>query len=96
MAKLTSKARKALPKSDFAVAGRKYPVNDPSHARDALSRVSANGSPAEKAEVRAKVHRKFPGIGKGSADKHMSHSEFESMDHGSKHDHMIGRSKGRC
>jgi hypothetical protein len=61
-----------------------------------LARVSQHGSPAEKSEVRAKVHRKFPGIGKGSADKHMSHSDFEGMDHGGKHDHMIGRGKGTC
>ncbi len=31
-------------------------------ARDALSRVSANGSPAEKAEVRRKVESKYPTI----------------------------------
>jgi hypothetical protein len=64
MAKLTSKGRKALPSKDFAVAGRKYPINDPSHARNALSRVSQFGSPAEKSAVRAKVKRKYPSIGK--------------------------------
>jgi hypothetical protein len=30
-----------------------------------LARVSQYGTSAQKAEVRAKVHRKFPGIGKG-------------------------------
>lgn len=35
---------------------------DESHARDALSRVSANGSPAEKAAVRRRVHAKYPDI----------------------------------
>ena len=44
--------------------GRRYPVNDASHARNALSRVSANGTPAEKAAVRGKVARKFPSIGR--------------------------------
>lgn len=64
MAKLTAKARKALPAKDFAEPGkRKYPDENKSHARDALSRVSANGTPKEKAEVRAKVHSKFPSIG---------------------------------
>jgi hypothetical protein len=64
MAKLTTKKRKGLPTKDFAVPGRKYPINDPAHARNALSRVSQFGSPAEKAAVRSKVKRKYPGIGK--------------------------------
>ena len=64
MAKLTAKTRNAIPGKDFALAGRRYPIEDKSHARNALARVSGNGSPAEKAAVRAKVHRKFPDIGK--------------------------------
>lgn len=64
MARLTTKARKALPTSTFALPGRRYPINDPSHARNALSRVSQYGSPGEKAKVRAAVHRKYPSIGK--------------------------------
>jgi hypothetical protein len=66
MAKLTAKTRKAIPTGDFAVAGRKYPIENASHARNALSRVSANGSSAEKAEVREKVHAKYPDMGKAS------------------------------
>lgn len=64
MAKLDTKERKALPTKDFAGPGRSYPINDPNHARNALSRVSQNGSPAEKSEVRSKVHAKYPDIGK--------------------------------
>lgn len=64
MAKLSTAARKKLPAKDFAGPGRSYPVNDASHARNALSRVSQFGSSAEKAKVRAKVHAKFPNIGK--------------------------------
>ena len=65
MAKLTSKARKALPKSSFAEPGaRKYPINDPAHARNALARVSQHGTASEKKTVRAKVHKKYPSIGK--------------------------------
>ena len=45
---LTAKSRDALPKKDFAVPGRKYPINDKSHARNALSRVSQSGSSKEK------------------------------------------------
>ena len=65
MAKLTAKKRAALPKTDFAVPGKRaYPVPDASHARNALARVSQFGSPAEKAAVKSKVAKKFPGIGK--------------------------------
>ena len=75
MAKLSYGARKALPTSSFAEPGeRKYPISDPSHARNALSRVSRFGSPSEKAKVRAKVHSRYPTIGKmkAHADKHRS------------------------
>lgn len=63
MAKLTARARKALPGGDFAGPDRSYPDQNKSHARNALSRV-ANRSPALKARVRAAVHRKYPDIGK--------------------------------
>lgn len=62
MVNLTTKARKALPAKDFAVPGRKYPVENASHARNALARVSQHGTPTQKAEVKAKVSAKFPGI----------------------------------
>lgn len=62
MSKLTSKKRKGLATSDFALSGRRYPIMDANHARNALARVSANGSPTEKAKVRAAVKRKYPGI----------------------------------
>ena len=44
MAKLTTKERNALPNSDFAGPGRSYPVQDASHARNALSRAAQNAS----------------------------------------------------
>lgn len=63
--KLSSgKARNALPKSSFAVPGKRaYPVPDAAHARNALSRVAQNGSPAEQAEVKRAVASRFPSIG---------------------------------
>lgn len=70
---LTAASRQALPKSDFALPGKgegpkgagagSYPIPDANHARNALARVAQHGSSAEKAKVRAAVHRKFPGIG---------------------------------
>ncbi len=62
MSKLTSKGRKAIPTKSFAGPDRSYPIEDASHARNALAR--ASGKPVE-ARVRAAVHRKYPGIGKG-------------------------------
>lgn len=70
MAKLTSKKRNSLPGKDFAEPGkRKYPINDRSHARNALARVSQHGTPEEKAEVRRKVHARFPTIGKKAGSR---------------------------
>lgn len=63
MAKLNDAQRNKLPASEFAEPGkRKYPIMDKNHARAALSRVSANGTPAEKATIRRKVANKYPGI----------------------------------
>ena len=63
MAPLTTKSRGNLPTKSFAGPDRSYPINDPAHARNALSRVSQFGSPDLKAQVRAKVHAKYPSIG---------------------------------
>lgn len=59
---LTTRGRNALPGAVFALPGRRYPINDPNHARNALARVSQFGTPAEKSAVRAAVARRFPGI----------------------------------
>lgn len=66
MAKLTAAGRNKISGKNFALPGRRYPIEDASHARNALARVSQHGSPAEKAEVRAKVHRKYPSIGRAN------------------------------
>ncbi len=65
MAKLTTAARKKLPKKAFAEPGKRaYPIQDKAHARNALARVSQHGTAAEKKKVRAAVHKKYPSIGK--------------------------------
>ena len=61
---LSTKQRNALPESSFALPGRRYPIPDISHARNALARVSQHGTPAEKAKVRAVVARRYPSVGK--------------------------------
>ncbi len=62
MARLTSKERSNLPAKDFAGPDRSYPIQDMSHARNALARVSQYGYPELKKQVREKVKRKYPGI----------------------------------
>lgn len=62
MSKLTTKQRKALPNSDFAGPDRSYPVENESHARNALARASQHASPELKAKIRAKVKRRYPNI----------------------------------
>lgn len=59
---LTSAQRNRLADASFALPDRRYPINDQAHARNALARVSQYGSPEEKATVRQKVRRKYPGI----------------------------------
>ena len=62
MAKLTAAKRKVIPSKDFAGPDRSYPINDASHARNALARVSQHGTPALKSRVKSAVKRKYPGI----------------------------------
>jgi hypothetical protein len=63
--KLTAKKRKRMKSTTFALPGRRaYPIDTIGRARNALSRVSAHGTAAEKKRVRAAVHRKYPSIGK--------------------------------
>ena len=70
MAKLTYKKRKSLKSSSFVYPStRKYPIHDIAHARNALARVSAYGTPAEKRKVRAAVYKKYPSLRKKGAKK---------------------------
>ncbi len=63
MAELTSKGRDMMKKSTFAVpAKRSYPIPDLAHARNALARVRAFGSPAEVKMVEKAVAKKFPAL----------------------------------
>jgi hypothetical protein len=66
VAKLNAAARKKISGKNFAGPDRSYPIEDASHARNALAR--ASGKPIE-AKVRAKVHAKYPNIGKSRGPK---------------------------
>jgi hypothetical protein len=81
MAKLTSAGRKRLAPSTFAIPSkREYPIPDLAHARDADSRVAANGSPAEVAAVHHAVAAKFPELAARSEAIHKAarHSSSKS------------------
>lgn len=81
---LSAKQRESMPASDFALPGKgrgpkgagagSYPIPDESHARSALSRVAQHGSSVEKAQVRKKVHSKYPDIG-GRAERMYTRSK---------------------
>ncbi len=72
MAKLTTKQRNKLPKSDFGLPGREaYPMPDKSHARNALARASqmekkGKLSSSSKSKIDAKAHRILDGGHRGS------------------------------
>ena len=62
---ITTKGRKNIKESNFALSGRRYPIHDISHARNALARVSQHGTSEEKKKVRNAVYRKYPSLRKG-------------------------------
>lgn len=64
MAKLTTRGRKMISGKNFALSGRRYPIQDISHARNALARVSQFGTNYEKQTVRKKVYDKYPSLRK--------------------------------
>lgn len=65
--KLTAHARNDIKPSNFALPGRRYPIEDKGHAEAALSDVSRVGTPQQKEQVRDKVAAKYSGLfGKGS------------------------------
>lgn len=84
MAKLTTKARKDLPKKDFVEPGKEgYPIEDRSHARNALSRSS--GKPVHAAVVK-KVEKKFPNLAVNGKPPKMPKMKSQSTSTG----YMVG------
>lgn len=61
-AELTTDSRNSLGDGAFALPGRRYPIHDLAHARNALARVSQHGSSEEQKKVRAAVYRKYPAL----------------------------------
>jgi hypothetical protein len=61
-APLDAKKRNALDSSDFALPGRRYPIDTPARARAALARVKQFGKDGEEAKVKAAVKKKYPNM----------------------------------
>ena len=60
---LTTKERNALPDADFAVPSKRaYPIDTAARARDALSRVSHNGTSEEQKMVCEAVAKRWPAM----------------------------------
>lgn len=65
MAKLTRKQRRKLPKSKFALPGRRaYPLDTKARARNALARAAQNESKATQKTIRARVTKLWPSLKK--------------------------------
>jgi hypothetical protein len=98
MADLSTKTRKKLPRKDFALSGRRFPIEDKAHAVAAerlVGRAEKAGSisPAQAEEVKSKAAAKLgraPNQGKthdhGGMTFHQSMKGYhhEDMDHTSK------------
>lgn len=60
MSKLTAKTRAAIPTKDFAGAGRSYPIENASHAKNAIGRATQQENkgkltPAQANAIKAKA-----------------------------------------
>jgi len=61
VSKLSPTARSKLSAKTFALPGRRFPLPDASHARNALARAHY-ASPSEQATIKRKVKARFPSI----------------------------------
>lgn len=60
---LSAKKRRGMPKRSFGLPNqKKYPIDTPGRARNALARVARHGTGAQKTQVRKAVKKKYPGI----------------------------------
>jgi hypothetical protein len=64
MAKLTTEQRKKMPAGEFALPGGRFPLNDKTHQRMAISGATraehaGNISASQAAEVKAKARKKL-------------------------------------
>ena len=62
--KLTTNKRNRMRSSSIALPEKRaYPINDKSHARNALSRLH-NATPAEQKTIKKAIDKRYPGLRK--------------------------------
>lgn len=59
---ISAARRKRLDDSDFALPGRRYPIDTLARARNALARIAQYGTALEIRAVRKAVHKRWPEI----------------------------------
>jgi hypothetical protein len=85
MSKLSSAKRKAMPKSEFGLPGKRaYPMPDASHAANAKARASqavnsGRMSKSTEAKIDSKADRVMGKKSRGDAKHPQSHDEFEAL-----------------
>jgi hypothetical protein len=84
MTKLSSAARKGLPTRDFAGPARSFPVEDDSHAREAISGATrseraGNISAGEEDSIKAKARAKLRDTRPKDHQHPRDHDEFERL-----------------
>lgn len=63
---LTTEAREKIKPKNFAMPKSKsYPIQDKAHARNALARAAQSKTKGSYKAIAAKVHAKYPDIGRG-------------------------------
>lgn len=73
MAKLSSKRRRSLPKTSFALKrDRKYPIDTKARARNALARAAQNEPKSTQKTVRAAVSKRYPSLKKRTGARRRS------------------------
>jgi len=76
---LTEKGRSHVADKNFVYPKREgYPIHDLRHARNALARVSAHGTPSEQKTVKSKVFKKYPALKKRSMEKNAFFSVYQA------------------
>lgn len=68
VAKISAEARNALSDDDFALPGRRYPIDTKARARNALARVAQHGTESEQKKVRSAVYSKYPDLKPAESD----------------------------
>jgi len=81
MAKLNAAKRHKMPKSEFALPGERFPINDKNHARLAIGGATraeraGNISPSQAAAVKSKAMAKLRGSSGASG---MGHAQADLM-----------------